>query len=647
MASFPSGRYDHPLIIELGGKNVQYSFDGKVFVSYEGPFLVDRSTSLFIKTNEGIERFDYIIEDEIPDKEGAIFIIGGADKSKSIHEALVKEAGGQEKTRIAFIPAGSANPYAAGMDRWVRFERYCNLTVNYDNIPTLHGKYNFSDLSNDECFWIVPVALLDDPNTNSRPTNDPDHVINDESTYPDINEASWKDGAEDVRIAQKLLKGNYTLIFFTGGNQTRYISTFFYEDGREKLLFQVIKYLHRKGAVIAGTSAGAASLSQWMILSGGSAFAWTNEVFVEALRDEANDPEHESVGTEGLVVGKGLGFLPSNVITDTHFSERGRQGRLFKAIDYLSTLETEAWGIGVDEDTAAVIHKGELRVVGSGGVFLAAKKDDRQYLIHYLVENDRVQLGKKEKFSVEDIIFTGKPFEESSLPFSVIEPDIFGRHKFNRLVQQQLNTSNTLMVFGLPLNDKDEESVDYYPSYGEKTQLPLFVISRQKETIWAKKEILLENFGKKDKDFPKIIRNREERISYKNIQITVANVEVPFLPDFYNDAPSLDGRDFADVRETRIGLLFLPSSQKILLQVSFYDYAYDEDNKFLLLRTEPCEKATVKNGEITYGCDENGFCSIPGNVFKKLKVITYSGIEAEFEIDRSDQAMLMFSKVIA
>jgi cyanophycinase len=60
----------------------------------------------------------------------------------------------------------------------------------------------------------------------------------------------------------------------------------------------------------------------------------------------------------------GLGLL-TGVVIDQHFSERGRFGRLLAVVANSPSLV----GIGLDEDTAAVVHADRtLEVIGRGAV---------------------------------------------------------------------------------------------------------------------------------------------------------------------------------------------------------------------------------------------------------------------------------------
>jgi cyanophycinase len=97
--------------------------------------------------------------------------------------------------------------------------------------------------------------------------------------------------------------------------------------------------------VVAGTSAGAALLSEHMI----------------ALGDSGSTPRRRLVH-----LAKGLGLAP-DLIIDQHFRRRDRLGRLLTALSY----NPAPLGIGIDEDTAAIISgNGELAVLGAGAVMV-------------------------------------------------------------------------------------------------------------------------------------------------------------------------------------------------------------------------------------------------------------------------------------
>ena len=98
-----------------------------------------------------------------------------------------------------------------------------------------------------------------------------------------------------------------------------------------------------KGLHVAGTSAGAAFVSEHMIAYG----------------DEGSTPQSDMV-----TLAPGLG-LTSLAIIDQHFRQRDRLGRLLTALAY----NPRPIGIGLDEDTAAFIAPDDtLDVVGSGAI---------------------------------------------------------------------------------------------------------------------------------------------------------------------------------------------------------------------------------------------------------------------------------------
>lgn len=131
-----------------------------------------------------------------------------------------------------------------------------------------------------------------------------------------------------------------TGFFITGGSQLRISSAL-----GGTAIAAAIERRHRAGMVVAGTSAGAAVLSEHMIATG------------------------ESGGTPRrklAQMARGLGLAPELVI-DQHFRRRDRLGRLLASLSSNPSL----LGVGIDEDTAAIIDgDGLLHVLGSGAVLV-------------------------------------------------------------------------------------------------------------------------------------------------------------------------------------------------------------------------------------------------------------------------------------
>ncbi len=144
--------------------------------------------------------------------------------------------------------------------------------------------------------------------------------------------------ANDPEISSSL--NGLDLIFLTGGDQLRLTTIL----GGSKVLDAIHECLEA-GALIAGTSAGAAVFSDTMIYEGSS--------------------------EEGLVKGKvlttsGFGFV-ENIVFDTHFMARGRLGRLIQIV----TTNPTCFGVGLGEDSGVVFSDGEtMEVIGSGQVVI-------------------------------------------------------------------------------------------------------------------------------------------------------------------------------------------------------------------------------------------------------------------------------------
>jgi cyanophycinase len=127
-------------------------------------------------------------------------------------------------------------------------------------------------------------------------------------------------------------------VFFTGGNQLRLTTLI---GGTP--IAKTIRMANARGVPVAGTSAGAAFISEHMI----------------AFGDEGSTPIAGSVR-----LAPGLG-LTNRFIIDQHFRQRDRLGRLLTALAY----NPFAVGIGLDEDTAAFIAPDNtVHVEGSGGI---------------------------------------------------------------------------------------------------------------------------------------------------------------------------------------------------------------------------------------------------------------------------------------
>jgi cyanophycinase len=136
-------------------------------------------------------------------------------------------------------------------------------------------------------------------------------------------------------------------VFMTGGNQLKLSSLI---TGTP--FGDAIHDAYHRGATVGGTSAGASILAEHMIAFGAG----------------GSTPKQRM-----SQLSAGLGLL-RGVVIDQHFEQRNRYGRLLSLVAQSPSL----LGIGVDEDTAAVISDGSrLEVIGRGAVTVV----DGQHLV--------------------------------------------------------------------------------------------------------------------------------------------------------------------------------------------------------------------------------------------------------------------------
>jgi cyanophycinase len=128
-------------------------------------------------------------------------------------------------------------------------------------------------------------------------------------------------------------------VFFSGGDQLR-ITSQIGDTGIEAK----VRAIYERGGLVAGTSAGAAVMSETMLVKGTS-------------------KETHRIGDLHMAPGMGL---VRDVIIDQHFAERGRMGRLLGAVAH----NPRVLGLGIDEDTAVMVEGDGFEVIGSGGVYV-------------------------------------------------------------------------------------------------------------------------------------------------------------------------------------------------------------------------------------------------------------------------------------
>ncbi|MFT6107950.1 MAG: cyanophycinase [Planctomycetota bacterium] len=156
--------------------------------------------------------------------------------------------------------------------------------------------------------------------------------------------AMWiEEGATSARVAPDdaaeaaTLIAGADVIWMGGGSQNRLL-----DDLERMELVDDIQGAHARGALVGGTSAGAAVLGSHCI---------------------AGSPEPEAYVVGAMKAREGLGLL-ADTIVDQHFRERKREGRLLTAVLDAGGVR----GFGVSESTALFFNGEDVRLIGEGVV---------------------------------------------------------------------------------------------------------------------------------------------------------------------------------------------------------------------------------------------------------------------------------------
>ncbi len=173
-------------------------------------------------------------------------------------------------------------------------------------------------------------------------------------------------------------------VFFSGGAQERLLDTLA-PGGQDSPVLAAVREVWRAGGVVAGTSSGAAVLS-------GIAFR------------DAPDPLAVMKGRlrAGREWARGFGFAPAGLLIDQHFVRRGRIARLLP----LMQAQGLGLGLGVEENSAALLRGSEVEVLGARGVIVADLSQAsteprlpafnlRGATLHWLQSGDRFDLATR------------------------------------------------------------------------------------------------------------------------------------------------------------------------------------------------------------------------------------------------------------
>lgn len=201
----------------------------------------------------------------------------------------------------------------------------------------------------------------------------------------DVLDVRSREEAQRPEALEKMRQAS--LVFFTGGDQLRITSQM-----GDSPVYQCMNELYQHGATIAGTSAGAAAMPETMLIAG---------------------PGDESNEISAIGMAPGLALI-HGVVIDSHFAERGRFGRLLGAV----AQNPRNLGLGIDENTAVVVHGHEFRVIGAGAVYVmdgasisysSLSEQHQQGILsiydvrlHVLARHDRFDLASRRPILADD-----------------------------------------------------------------------------------------------------------------------------------------------------------------------------------------------------------------------------------------------------
>jgi cyanophycinase len=140
---------------------------------------------------------------------------------------------------------------------------------------------------------------------------------------------------------------NAKLIYISGGDQSRFM-----EAVLNTPVYDAIHEAYKKGAVISGTSAGAAVMSKKMITGNQKKYPQSSTGYL-------------TIESENIEITEGLSML-TDVIIDQHFIKRQRLNRLISA----AIENPDQLCVGIDESTAIIVDGNIATVTGNSQVIV-------------------------------------------------------------------------------------------------------------------------------------------------------------------------------------------------------------------------------------------------------------------------------------
>ncbi|RCU49914.1 hypothetical protein DU002_09815 [Corallincola holothuriorum] len=287
-----------------------------------------------------------------------------------------------------------------------------------------------------------------------------------ERIYPHLIERQ-RVMCQQVDRVSRLLK-SLDGVFFNGGDQSLTRAALVEPDGSDSEWLSIIRQQYEGGLLtVGGTSAGTAVMSGKlgektppMISNGSSYQGLTGGAIAVSAPSSRCTPEQtcgDEFAGEKMLLGDsltyhangGLRLFPWGVL-DTHFSERGRQGRLMK----LAVDTDTRFGFGVDEATALQVAGPEysadrstvFRVIGQGGVYLIDTHDTqiidtpkgkklKGVISHYLTRDDTASLSTVQQLQIQFASWKKRPVEHQMVAKRLTSEDLLVADHYKKLAE--------------------------------------------------------------------------------------------------------------------------------------------------------------------------------------------------------------------
>jgi cyanophycinase len=140
-------------------------------------------------------------------------------------------------------------------------------------------------------------------------------------------------------------------------------------------VYAAIHKAYQNGSTIAGTSAGAAVMSKYMITG-------------VQLKDSKYKETFDKLWSENIEFSEGLGLLEHTII-DQHFLKRNRYNRIISAL----AAKPGYMGVGIDESTAIIVKGDKATVAGDSQVLRFISPDNAQTTASGLLKFKHIDLG--------------------------------------------------------------------------------------------------------------------------------------------------------------------------------------------------------------------------------------------------------------